>query len=262
MRCGLALVGVVVCALALAHRGAQAAPPASGIAAADFAAFAFQQKPGATLPLDARFRGPDGSTVALGSFFGAVPVVLDFEYDRCATLCGVMLDQVTAALRDLPLQAGRDYRLVAIDIDPEATAADSAAFARRHGASARGMAVLSGAGDDIERVAAAAGFPYRRDPATGQYAHPAGFLIVTPDGRISRYLLGFGWRPLDLRLGLTEAAGETIAAPAESLLLLCYCYDPQTGQYDLAIGRLLDIVGAATLLAIGGLVRLAARRPG
>lgn len=262
MRRGLAVVAAGLCALAFALGDARAAPPASGIAAADFAAFAFQQNPGATLPLDARFRGPDGSAVALGSLFGAVPVVLDFEYDRCATLCGVMLDQVTASLRDLPLRAGRDYRLVAIDIDPAATAADSAAFAQRHGAAGPGMAVLTGAEGDIERVAAAAGFPYRRDPATGQYAHPAGVLIVTPEGRISRYLLGFGWRPLDLRLGLTEAAGETIAAPAESLLLLCYCYDPQTGQYDLAIGRLLEIVGAVTLLAIGGLVRLAARGTG
>jgi protein SCO1/2 len=116
------------------------------------------------------------------------------------------------------------------------------------------------AGHRIARRQAAAGFPYRRDAATGQYAHPAGFVVATPDGTISRYLLGLDWRPLDLRLALVEAAGLRIAAPAGQVFLFCYCYDPKTGQYNLAISRLLKMVGATTLLAVAGIVALAARR--
>ena len=252
MRLALALL-----ALTLATPS-EAAP--SGIPAADFASFAFDQHPGAQLPLDVTLRGTDGRPEQLASLFGGKPVLIDFEYDRCTTLCGVMLDQITGALRSLPLQAGHDYRLVAIDIDPDATPPQAAAFAKAHGVAGEGMSVLTGDEASIRRLATAAGFPYRRDPVTGQYAHPAGFLVATPGGAVSRYLLGFDWRPFDLRLALTEAERATIAAPAQAVLLFCYCYDPQTGRYDLAIGRLLDVVGAATLLAVAGIVWAAARR--
>lgn len=234
----------------------------SQIPAADFPSFAFQQHPGAALPLDSILRGPDGHPLRLGSLFGARPVVLDFDYDRCQTLCGVVLDQVTAALRALPLDPLRDYELIGVDIDPQATPQDAAAFARRHGAEHPGMIVLTGDETSVRRLAESAGFSYRRDDATGQFAHPAGIVIATPAGRISRYLPGVSWRPLDLRLALAEAAGETVAAPSERLLLLCYCYDPQTGQYDLAVGDLLKVVGALTLLALGSIVWFAAHRAG
>jgi protein SCO1/2 len=239
---------LVLAVLALAEPGA-AAP--SAIRPAEFNDFAFRQNLGAKLPLDAVLRGEDGKPATLGSLFDGRPVVLDFEYDRCTVLCGTMLDRLSAAMAPL-----HDARLVAIDIDPAATPQAAADFARAHGA----KIVLTGDEAAIRRVAAAAGFPYRRDPASGQYAHPAGFLVAAPDGTIARYLLGFDWRPLDLRLGIADAVGHRIAAPAEQILLFCYCYDPQTGHYDLAVGRLLSVVGAATLLALAGIVGLAARR--
>ena len=237
---------------------AVAAP--SAIPAADFASFAFDQHPGAQLPLDVTLRDADGQAVRLSALFDGKPVLLDFEYDRCTTLCGVMLDQITSALRSLPQKAGRDYRLIAIDIDPKTTPQQAGDFAKAHGVVGDGMSVLMGDEGAIRRIADAAGFPYRRDAATGQYAHPAGFIVATPGGVVSRYLLGFDWRPFDLRLALAGASQATIAAPAQAVLLFCYCYDPQTGRYDLAIGRLLDIVGAATLLGVAGLVLTASRR--
>jgi protein SCO1 len=247
--------------LLLAAQAAAAVPAPSSISAQDFAVLAFTQRLGEQLPLDVTLRGADGAPVRLGSLFDGKPVIIDFEYDRCTTLCGVMLDQLTAALAALPVQGGRDYRLVAVDIDSDATPQQAAAFAKEHGLDAAGMTVLTGDEAAIRRLADGAGFPYRRDPATGQYAHPAGFLVATPTGRISRYLLGFEWRPLDLRLALAEAAHATIAAPAAAILLLCYCYDPQTGRYNVAVGRLLELVGGATLLALAALLWFAARRP-
>jgi protein SCO1/2 len=243
--------------VAMALAGTASAAPSS-IPPSAFAGFAFVQHPGAALPLDVELRGMDGKPVRFGDLFDGRPVVLDFEYDRCTTLCGVMLDRIAAALRALPLKAGRDYRLVALDIDPAATPEQAEAFARAHGAG--DMIVLTGAEPAIRRLADAAGFPYRRDDATGQYAHPAGFVVATPQGRVSRYLPGLDWRPFDLRMALVEAAGGAVAAPADDVLLFCYCYDPQTGRYDLAIGRLLKVVGAATLLALAGTVGVAARR--
>ncbi|HEX4112918.1 MAG TPA: SCO family protein [Stellaceae bacterium] len=239
------------------------AMPRSTIPPGDFADFAFRQNLGAALPLDTELRRADGRTVALRSVFGNKPVLFDFEYDRCTTLCGLMLDRLTAALRELPLQSGRDYRIVAIDIDPDATSQQAVAFFREHGADPSGMTVMTGEEAGIRRIADAAGFPYRRDVATGQFAHPAGFVVATPDGRVSRYLLGLSWRPLDLRLALIEAAHRAVAVtPTEQVLLFCYCYDPQTGRYDLAIAKLLQVIGATTLLGLGGLVWLAVRKVG
>lgn len=243
-----AVAAALLILLGLTRPGA-AAP--SAIRPGEFTDFAFHQNLGATLPLDAIFRGAGGKPVALGSFFDGRPVVIDFEYDRCTVLCGTMLERLSAAMAPL-----HDARLVAIDIDPAATPKAAADFARAHGA----KTVLTGDEPTIRRVADAAGFPYRRDPASGQYAHPAGFLVAAPDGTIARYFLGFDWRPLDLRLGIAEAAGHRIAAPAEQILLFCYCYDPQTGHYDLAISRLLAAVGAVTLLVLAGTIGVAARR--
>lgn len=243
-----ALVAALLALLALA-RPCAASPAA--IRPADFTDFAFRQHLGARLPLDAMLRGADGEQVRLGTLFDGRPVVLDFEYDRCTVLCGTMLDRLSAAMAPLS-----DARLVAIDIDPDATPRAAADFARAHGA----KTVLTGDEATIRRVANAAGFPYRRDPASGQYAHPAGFLVAAPDGTIARYFLGFDWRPLDLRLGIADAAGHRIAAPAEQILLFCFCYDPLTGHYDLAVARLLAVVGAVTLLVLAGIVGVAARR--
>jgi protein SCO1/2 len=243
-----ALAAALLAALALAEPCA-AAPPA--IRPAEFTDFAFRQHLGAKLPLDTVLRGADGEPAPLASVFDGRPVVLDFEYDRCTVLCGTMLDRLSAAMAPL-----HDAKLVAIDIDPTATPRAAAEFAQAHGA----KTVLTGDEATIRRVADAAGFPYRRDEASGQYAHPAGFLVAAPDGTIARYFLGFDWRPLDLRLGIAEAAGHRIAAPAEQILLFCYCYDPETGHYDLAVSRLLAMVGAATLLGLTAIVGLAMRR--
>lgn len=243
-----ALAAALLILLALMEPCA-AAP--SAIRPAEFSDFAFRQHLGAKLPLDAVLRGPGGKPVTLGSLFDGHPVVIDFEYDRCTVLCGTQLDRVSAAMAPL-----HDARLVAIDIDPATTPAAAEKFAAAHGA----KTVLTGDEATIRRVADAAGFPYRRDPTSGEYAHPAGFLVAAPDGTIARYFLGFDWRPLDVRLGVAEAAGHRIAAPAEQVLLFCYCYDPQTGHYDLAVSRLLAAVGAVTLLGLAGTVGLAARR--
>jgi len=250
---------LAACLFASMFAGPALAAPSS-IPPADFANFAFAQHPGARLPLDVMLRNSAGQPVRLGELFDGKPVVLDFEYDRCTTLCGVMLDQIGAALHSLPLNPGRDYRLVAIDIDPDSTPQQAADFAAAHGGGSTETAVLTGDETAIHRIADAAGFPYQRDAATGQYAHPAGFIVAAPDGTISRYLLGFDWRPLDLRLAIAEAVDAKVSAPAAAVLLLCYCYDPQTGRYDLAVGRLLKIVGAVTLASLAALIWAASRR--
>ena len=103
----------------------------------------------------------------------------------------------------MPFTAGRDFQVVAISIDPrdgpaEARAAENQ-YAAELGTTASGWHFLTGSEELIRRVADAIGFPFRYDPAVDQYAHPAGVTIATAQGKISRYVLGLGYRPLDVR---------------------------------------------------------------
>jgi len=251
-RLPVALVGL---ALLVALVAARSAAGYSSLSPEATHALGFHQHPGAALPFAAGFRDGTGHAVQLGNYFHGEPVVLVLEYLRCRTLCGLVLEDVASALARVPLAAGRDYQVVAISIDPRDGPADAQAARARYLAGAApatsaGWHFLTGSPEAIRAVADAVGFSYRYDPAIDQYAHPAGITIATPGGRIARYILGLGYRPLDLRLALSEAATDRISSPVTDLLLLCYCYDPGTGRYSFAIRNVTRALCVATLLGL------------
>ncbi|UEM01800.1 SCO family protein [Skermanella rosea] len=255
------LAAMVVAILAALPVRAQSTLPAEG-----FAGLAFDQHPGAVLPADVRLVDDQGRSVSTADLFGqGRPVVLVFDYFRCTTLCGLVLGDLSAALAQVPLTPGRDYGLVAVSIDPRETARDAAALKARHfdrdPAFAGAARFLVGPEDEVRRLADTVGFPYRYDPAIGQFAHPAGVTLVSAGGRISRYVLGIGYDPLDLRLGLIDASRGTVASVADQLLLLCYAYDPAHGRYSLVIGNIVRAGGILTVAALGLLIFLASRKP-
>jgi len=273
------LLGAAMSAAALAHppgsmetmpEPSPAAVPGgshSSLLPADTRALGFQQRMGAALPQDVSLRDGTGRLVHLRDFFVGKPVILVLDYLRCRNLCGVVLEHTARALSLTPLAAGRDYQVVAISIDPRDGPADSREARTKYlaglpAAAAAGWHFLTGPEASVRAVADAVGFRYRYDPAIDQFAHPAGIMIVTPRGTIARYLLGVGFRPLDLRLGLTEAARGRISSPVADLLLLCYCYDPGTGRYSFAISNTTRALCAATVLGLGFMIfRLSRRRP-
>ena len=233
-----------------------------------FPALQFQQHPGAQLPLDAPLRDESGAPVSLGAYFGRRPVVLVLEYLHCPNLCGLVLGGTVQAMLQAGLRPGRDLEFVAVSIDPRETPADAAAarthYAERLGganAGAVGWHFLTGAEPAVRRVAAAVGFPYRWDPQLRQFAHPAGIVVATPDGRISRYLLGLQPPPGTLGPAVAAAAHEQVAPPAYPLLLLCLGYDPQPGTVAAAVIQAVRVVAAAAaVLLLLLIVRLARRR--
>jgi protein SCO1 len=232
----------------------------SSISADALAGLAFREHPGAHLPLDAVLRDEDGEPVRLGRFFTGKPVVLVLDYLGCKTLCGLVLGDLVAALDALPLDAGRDFQVVAVSIDPRDTpaaarAAKAAHLAQyRHPGAAQGWHFLTGTEPSVRRVADAVGFPYRYDPAIDQYAHPAGVVLAAPDGTIARYLLGVGYRPDDLRLGLAEAGRGRVTSVLSHLLLLCYGYDPQQGRYTPAITAAMMAINLGAMLAAAAIM--------
>ncbi len=255
---------IVAAVLLLALAATTVAAAASTLTADTVKDLSFRQHPGTRLPLEATFRDEGGELVRLGDFFRGKPIVLVLEYLRCKSLCGFVLQDLAKALAQSSLAAGRDYQVVAISVDPRDGAAEAraarAAYLERFGeADSAGWHFLTGMNRAIADVADAVGFRYRYDPEIEQYAHPAGLIVAAPDGTIARYVLGLDYRPLDLRLALTEAAAGAVASPASELLLLCYCYDPGTGRYSLAINNVTRILCGATVLGVGILVVRLAR---
>ena len=229
-----------------------------------FSEFAFRPHPGAHLPLASDFVDDQGS-VALGRFFAGKPVVLVLDYLRCKTLCGLTLENLAAGLGALPLDAGRDFQVVVISIDPRDKPADIAAAKAKylgiyhHPAGDGGWHFLTGQQPVVERVADVVGFPYRYEPALDQYIHPAGFVVAAPDGSISRYLLGVNPQPTELEGALTDAMHGKTVGLVTRLLLLCHGDTPQLGRYSLAIEG--AFVSANLIAMIGGIaVFLAIRR--
>lgn len=229
------------------------------------AGFAFQPHPGAQLPLAASLVDENGREVRLGDFFTGKPVIVVLDYLRCKSLCGVTLSGLFAALDALPLDAGRDFQMLSISIDPRDTPAeDAGAKAKylasyRHKEAAQGVHFLSGTAASVRQIADVIGFPYRYDPEIDQYIHPAGFILASPDGRISRYIFGVGAGSTDLRVGLTGAAqGETLT-PLERLILLCHIEGAPLGRYTVPVMAALMVgniaAGLTVTIIVGGIIR-------
>ena len=224
------------------------------------------QKLGDMLPLDLEFRDERGDKVRLGKYFHEKPVVLALVYYRCQNLCTEVLNGFLKTSQAVKFTIGEDYEVVTVSFDPNDTpelAADKKAnyvrAYRREGA-ARGWHFLTGEPESIRRLTAAVGFRYRYDERSDQYAHASGIMVATPDGRLSRYFYGIEYPPNDLRLGLVESSQHKIGSPVDQILLLCYHYDPLTGQYGLAISGALRIAGLATVLGLGGFLVAMFRR--
>lgn len=226
----------------------------------------FDQNLDQRIPLDVTFKDEAGRTVRLGDYFGTRPVVLLFAYYNCPMLCTQVMNGLASTLNVLALQPGRDFEVVTVSFDPRdtpesATAKKTQTLTRykREGAAA-GWHFLSGDQASITRLTKAAGFRYVWDQQTSQFAHPSGVIVLTPEGRLSRYLFGIEYGPRDLRLGLVEASAGKVGSPVDALLLYCYHYDPMTGRYGLVIMRAIRLCGAATLLGLGAFIFVMVRR--
>ena len=249
-------------ALALLTGPAVAAPAPANL----FQRVGFDQHLGARLPRDARFRDSTGAPVRLGELLQGRPVVLVLGYYECPNLCGLVWQGLGESLQKLKLLVGEDFDVIAVSIDPnegpDLAAAKRESVLKGYGrqGSAAGWHFLTGEESQIRAVADAAGFRYVYDPQIDQYAHASGLVVATPDGRISRYLFGVRYAERNLRLALVESSGGGIGSPVDQLLLLCYHYDPATGQYGLLITNLLRAGGAVTVAGVLGFVVVSRRR--
>jgi protein SCO1 len=212
------------------------------------------------IPLDLSFRDEQGNPVVLSQFFGQKPVIISLAYYNCPMLCTQVLNGLDEGLKNLSMDAGKQFNVLTISIDPSekpplaSAKHDLYTGIYGHPGAAEGWHFLTGDEPQIRALASALGFRYAYDPETKQFAHASAIMILTPDGRISRYLFGIQYRSRDLRLGLVEASAGKIGTPLDQVLLFCYHYDPITGKYGLLISRVIKAAGLLTVFAIGIMV--------
>ncbi len=225
-----------------------------------------EQKLDAQVPLDLPFRDDSGRDVKLGDYFGKRPVVLALVYYSCPMLCTQILNGMVSSLRVVTFNPGEDFDVVAVSFDarerPPLALEKKEAMLKTYGRpnTAKGWHFLTGDLASINALTGAAGVKYANDSHTNQFPHASAIMVVTPEGKLSKYYYGIEYSPKDVRLGLIEAAQNKIGTPVDQILLFCYHWDPSTGKYTpIAIGGL-RVAGAATLLLLGGFFFINFRR--
>ena len=221
---------------------------------------AFEQRLNEQLPLDLVFTDEQGKAVKLGDYFGKKPVVLAFVYYECPMLCTQVLNGLESALRVLNETVGKEFDVVTVSFDPRETPVlalgKKKAYLERYQRpqAEAGWHFMTGSPASIAALTQAAGFGYVWDDASQQFAHPSGIMVATPAGRLSRYFFGIDYAPRDLKFALMESAFDRIGSLADQLLLYCYHYDAEKGNYGFVAMRAVRIGGAITLMALVGFV--------
>ena len=211
----------------------------------------------AQVPPDLIFRDDAGKTVKLGDYFGRKPLILNLVYYNCTMLCGEALAGLSSAMRLVKFDVGNEFDVVTVSFDPRETPEMAAAkkkdFVGRYGRAnaAAGWHFLTGQPDSINALTKVVGFQYQYDAKSNQYAHATAIMVLTPQGRISRYFYGVDFPPKDLRMGLVEASQGKIGNAVDAVLLYCYHYDPETGKYGAMVANILRLAAALTILVMG-----------
>lgn len=241
---------------------AQVPSPASRV----FKEVGIDQNLNQQVPLDLEFRDEEGNTVLLGDYFHSKPVIISLVYYDCPMLCTQVLNGMVETFRTLNFTAGQEFEVLTVTIDPseshEMAADKKATYIKAYDRPGveNGWHFLTGDQEPISRLADALGFRYVYDEASGEFAHASGIMVVTPEGKVARYLYGIEYGAKDLRFSLMEAAEEKIGSPVDKLLLLCYHYNPMTGKYGVVVATLLRGGGILMLLLIGGYMYIHFRR--
>jgi len=221
-----------------------------------------EQRLNAQVPPDLPFLDDTGRTVKLGDYFGSKPIILNLVYYNCTMLCGEALAGLTGAMKMVKFEVGKEFEVVTVSFNPKETPAIAAAkkkdYVGRYGrpGAAAGWHFLTGPPDSINALTKAVGFQYQYDEKNNQYAHATAIMVLTPQGRISRYFYGVDFPPKDLRMGLVEASQEKIGNPIDQVLLYCYHYDPATGKYGAVVANMLRLGGGLTILFLGALLMI------
>ena len=217
------------------------------------------------VPAELAFVDDTGRPVKLGDYFGKKPLVLNLVYYTCPMLCGEALAGLSASMKMVKFDVGNQFDVITVSFNPKETpeiaAAKKKEYLLRYGrpGAAAGWHFLTGSPESINALTKAVGFQYQYDESKNQYAHATAIMVLTPQGRISRYFYGVDFPPKDLRMGLVEASQGKIGNAVDQVLLYCYHYDPTAGKYGAVVSNMLKIGAGLTIVFLGGLILILLR---
>lgn len=215
-----------------------------------------EEKLGTVINGDLEFIAENGRPVALKQYLKqGRPVIINFAYYSCPMLCSLVLNGFTSSIRELPWTPGTEYEVLTISIDPREqyslAASKKQAQLLSFDRPAPGWHFLSDYNDNAKKLAQQTGFNYRWDKNREQYAHSAALILLTPEGKVARYLYGIKFKSFDLRLAITEATEGKLRSTANHLLLYCFQYDPLARSYVMTAKNIMRGGGALTILVLG-----------
>jgi protein SCO1/2 len=267
------VVVALVNSAALAQRGGMSygKAPTAPVRDPDPTKVGIDQHIGEQVPLELVFRDEHDQPVKLGDCIGGKPTILVLAYYRCPQLCNLVLNELTESLRKVPQYSiGEQFNVVTVSFDPKDKPAiawgKKQSYLQLYGRpdAERGWHFLTGEQSAIDELCRAVGFRYEYDAKTKEYYHASGIMLLTPEGKLSRYFYGVQYESRDIRFGLADASeGKTFDIPVkEQVLMLCYRYDPHTGKYSPDVMLALRIGAGITVLVLGTWVLRVWRRSG
>ncbi|MEX0887228.1 MAG: SCO family protein [Phycisphaeraceae bacterium] len=230
-----------------------------------------EEKLGEQVPGELRFINAEGHAVQLGDYFGQdKPIVLNLGYFHCPMLCGLVTESLASSLRDLSWTPGDEFEVLTVSFDPEEGPADAAPAKARviellgRPEAAAGWHFLTGDQAEIDRLTDAVGFEYVWSERYEEFVHTAAIVILTPDGRVSRYLYGVHYPERTMRLSLVESAEGKVGSVMDEILLYCFRFDAGVGAYTMVAMNMMRLAGVVTVVglgtAIGVMAAVGARR--
>jgi protein SCO1/2 len=225
---------------------------------------------GDNIPPGITFKDSDGKTVRIGDYFtGERPIILAMVYYDCPLVCDVLMEKQTQCFNKMDFEIGKDFDVLWFSFDPlegPELAAKKASlyFAQysradtpeRQAALKQHWKLHTGDAAASASLAKAVGFKYRRMDS-GEYSHPVATYVVSPTGKITRYIHGFLFEPRDIKLSLIDASeGKLVASIGDRLMAFCFMFDESKGKYTLQVFRVMQLAGLATVLVVGGVIGL------
>lgn len=241
-------------------------PRAQALSPNELNRIGFDQHIGQTISRGLRFQDSEKQTIAIGELLNKKPTLLVPGYYHCPMLCTLINDGLIEALQELRFDVGRDFNVINVSIDPNETPSVATVrkreYLKRYGraGAARGWHFLTGDKQTIAQLANEVGFRFQYDPGSHEYAHPSGFLVLTPEGKISRYFFGVNYDAKELRGAIITASKGQRGSVITQLILLCYHYNPVTGKYGALVLNVLRAFGLATVLLLAGWIGWMCRR--
>jgi protein SCO1 len=222
---------------------------------------------GEQVPESLTFHDHDGKKVKLGDYLHAgVPVILTFNYSSCPMLCSLQLTAFVDGLKKLDFDPGKDFRILTVLLDPEETNESARRFRARYlsqynrPGTEGGWTFLTGADENIRALAKSVGFSYSYNEVRKEYVHPAAIALLSPEGKVARYLYGLQYPDKTLRLGVVEASEGRVGTSLDRLVLFCFHYDSTEGRYAPIAARIMQIGGGISLVLLAGFLTVLIRR--